>query len=198
MWKTLKSDAVAPPPDDPVGSGVQGFKDPPRSTLKVGGWRLAVGDSRVQGFTLFEILVALAILAISLTVILQLFSGGLRSVRVSDRHSQAVFRAKEKMEQILLEDPPSVGKQEGKFDDGYTWRSRIGRIEPPEEEEQKLPFDVYEITVEVAWHEGTGETQLALQTTRLVEREDDNKGQRLVGGKTHDRALSAKTAQQKH
>jgi len=149
-----------------------------RSTFDVRRSRFhAFTVSRAQGFTLFEILVALAILATSLTVILQLFSGGLRSVRVSDRHTQAVFLAREKMEEVLLEDPPGVGTQEGKFDDGTTWRSRIDRIAPPEDEENKLPFDVYEITVEVGWHEGTGETQLALQTTRLVEREDDDKGE---------------------
>lgn len=129
-----------------------------------------------KGFTLLEILVAIAILAISLTVILQLFSGGLRSTRVSDRYSRGVFHAREKMEEILVEDRLDEGTREGEFDDAYKWRTRIVRMVPPEEEEKKLPFDVYEITVEVVWHEGKGEKQFEIQTTKLVERIKDSKG----------------------
>lgn len=129
-----------------------------------------------KGFTLLEILVAIAILAISLTVILQLFSGGLRSVRVSDRHTQGVFHAREKMEEILIENRLEEGNREGEFDDDYTWSARIVRMVPPKEEEKKLPFDVYEITVKVIWHERKGETYFEIQTTKLIERVEDNKG----------------------
>jgi len=96
-----------------------------------------------KGFTLLEILVAIAILAISLTVILQLFSGGLRSTRVSDRYSRGVFHAREKMEEILVEDRLDEGIREGEFDDAYKWRTRIVRMVPPEEEEKKLFYDFY-------------------------------------------------------
>jgi len=133
-------------------------------------------SSSNRGFTLLEILVAIAILAISLTVILQLFSGGLRSVRVSDRHTQGVFHAREKMEEILLEERLDEGSREGEFDDDYKWIARIVRMVPPEEEEKKLPFDVYAITVKVVWQERKGETNFEIQTMKLVERVEDNQG----------------------
>ena len=43
-----------------------------------------------KGFTLLEVIIALAILGIGLTVIMELFSGGLRLGRVSHEYTQAM------------------------------------------------------------------------------------------------------------
>jgi prepilin-type N-terminal cleavage/methylation domain-containing protein len=45
--------------------------------------------TRNQGFTLLEIVVAMAILGIGLVVIIELFSGGLRLARVSEEYTKA-------------------------------------------------------------------------------------------------------------
>lgn len=42
------------------------------------------------GFTLIEVVVALAILSVGLTVIIELFAGGLRLARTSEEYTKAV------------------------------------------------------------------------------------------------------------
>ncbi|MCJ7810032.1 MAG: prepilin-type N-terminal cleavage/methylation domain-containing protein, partial [Desulfobulbaceae bacterium] len=75
------------------------------------------------GFTLLEILVAISIMAICLTVIFQLFSGGLKSGRLSDDYTRGVFHAREIMEEILVSDALAEGISEGRFNDSYAWKA---------------------------------------------------------------------------
>lgn len=113
---------------------------------------------------------AIAVLAISLVVIFQLFSGGLRSSRLTEEYDRAIFHAKEKMEEILLPEELSEGILEGKFEDSFRWRSEVIRVEPPEEEEARLPFDTFNITVGVMWGEGASERQLEISTLEIREK----------------------------
>ena len=82
---------------------------------------------------------AISILAISLVVILQLFSGALKSSRMSDEYTRGIFYAQEKMEEILLKQRLTSGVEEGEFDPAYRWRAEIVRIEQTEEEAQEGP-----------------------------------------------------------
>ena len=123
-----------------------------------------------RGFTLIEILVAISILSISLVVIFQLFSGGLKSSRLSDQYTRGIFHAQEKMAEILLSTDFSEEEAEGEFDDSFRWKSAIVRIEQAEDEEAKLPFDTFNITVEVMWHEGDKEKHFAISTMKVVEK----------------------------
>lgn len=54
-----------------------------------------------SGFTLLEVMVAMAIMAISLVTIIQLFSSALKAARVSKDYSLAVVEAKKKMDWIV-------------------------------------------------------------------------------------------------
>ena len=131
------------------------------------------------GFTLIEILVAISVLAISLVVILQLFSGGLKSVRLSDQYTRAIFFAREKMEEVLLmedlEEGTREGSQEGESEDLFRWRADVVRVEPDMEEEEasKLPFDTLGIMVDVMWQEGEKEKHFQLSTMKVVEKRED-------------------------
>lgn len=127
-----------------------------------------------QGFTLIEILVAISILAIALVIILQLFSGALKSRRVSDEYTTGVFYAQEKMEETLLSESLNAGVDEGEWDDGYSWRTEIVRMEQTEEESTELPFDTFEIAVEVAWCQdpaGKGK-RCQLKTMKIVKKQE--------------------------
>lgn len=127
-----------------------------------------------KGFTLIEILVAISVLSIALVVILQLFSGGLKSSRLADAYAIGVFHAREKMEEILLGTMFAEGVSEGEFEDAYRWRSEIVREEQPEEEAKKLPFDVFHIRVDIYWDEGDKEKNFGISTMKVVEKKKES------------------------
>jgi general secretion pathway protein I len=125
-----------------------------------------------NGFTLMEILVAISVLAIALVVILQLFSGGLKSGRISDAYTLGVFHAEEKMDEILLSESLIPGITEGEFEDGYRWRATIEQVVQTEEEASKLPLDMFQIRVAVSWdHDMAGEGKhVELSTLKVIEK----------------------------
>ena len=127
-----------------------------------------------RGFTLIEILVAISILSISLVVIFQLFSGGLKSSRLSDQYTRGIFHAKEKMEEILLSTEFAEEVSEGEFEDSFRWKSKIVPIEQAEEEASKLPFNTYNIKVDIFWDEGYKEKRFSISTMKVVEKKKDD------------------------
>jgi len=126
------------------------------------------------GFTLIEILVAISILGISLVVVLQLFSGALKSGRVSDEYTTGIFYAQETMEEVLLRTELSSGVEEGDFDDNYRWRAEILQLEQVEEEASKLPFETFQILVDVSWGRVTEgkEKHFQLSTLKVIKKEE--------------------------
>jgi general secretion pathway protein I len=126
-----------------------------------------VSEGRDNGFTLIETLVAMSVLAISLTVIFQLFSGGLKSSRLSQEYDRGIFHAREKMEEVLLSEELSEGVLEGEFEDSFGWKTEIFRVESAEQEEITLPFDTFRITVEVMWGEEERERNFEISTIKI-------------------------------
>ena len=120
-----------------------------------------------NGFTLIEVLVAMMILAISFVVLLQLFSGGLRTGRLSDDYTRAILHAREKMEEILLFEKSGSGEQEGEFKDGFKWKTKIDRVENTEEEAAKMSLDSFNVKVEVTWFEGSREKHFEINSLKI-------------------------------
>jgi general secretion pathway protein I len=125
-----------------------------------------------DGFTLMETLVAMMLLAISLVVILQLFSGGLKSGKMADDYTRAIFHAREKMEEYLLTDDFQEGTFEGTFDDKYRWQVDIKFLEPKDEEETLL-IDLFHIDVLVFWPSGGQEKKFQISTLKITEKRPD-------------------------
>jgi general secretion pathway protein I len=123
-----------------------------------------------SGFTLMETLVALSILGIALAVILELFSGGLRSARLSDDYTRAAMYGKQKMEEILSSGLLEEGTREGDLGDTFTWKTSIFRLEPPEEEAGKTPFSIYRVEVRILWGADGGKKSFDLSTMKITEK----------------------------
>jgi prepilin-type N-terminal cleavage/methylation domain-containing protein len=81
------------------------------------------------GFTLIEVVVAMAILGIGMTVILELFSGSLRLLRTSGEYTKAVNYARIKMEEITVKPTMNEGIEEGEFDGAYRWQVDVKRVD---------------------------------------------------------------------
>ena len=142
--------------------------------------RVGLSSGR-NGFTLIEVLVAVMILAISLTVIMQLFSGGLKSNRISSDYLNGIFHAREKMEELLLTQEWVPGELSGDFEDGYRWTATIEEV--PDEAAigeadagsnealaKKLPVSTMLIRLNVTWMNGEREKRFEISTTALTEK----------------------------
>lgn len=119
-----------------------------------------------KGFTLLEVLIAFSIVSISMVMVMQLFSSGLKSSRTTCDYTTAVVHAKDRMEAFLL-DPVSGS---GEFEDGFAWRSEIEAYKEPEESQVNL----MKLTVIVSWpDDARGERSIELVSLKAVSEEEE-------------------------
>lgn len=137
------------------------------------------GRAKNQGFTLLEVLVAMAILGIGLIVIIELFSGGLRLGRTSEEYTRAVGYARMKLEEISLAKSLEEGIAEGEFDREYRWQVEVKKVDllpPGRETSYQPPVALYWVRIEVLWKSGIRERTTTLESYRILKAEES--GQR--------------------
>jgi len=106
-----------------------------------------------RGFTLIEVVVAMAILGIGLTVIIELFSGGLRLGKTSEEYTKAVNYARMKMEEVAAREQVQEGMEEGRFDDTFQWQMDVKKVDilPVEKGiEVKFPAELFQESLGLA------------------------------------------------
>ncbi|WP_455201311.1 type IV pilus modification PilV family protein [Kaarinaea lacus] len=118
-----------------------------------------------QGFSLLEILVAFTILVMSLVVITEVFSTGLRSVASAINYQQVASYAGSKLAELRVSDSLTAGTETGRFNESYQWQAIV---KEPAWSDKKLPFKVYEITLTVLWKEQHKDKTYTVSTIGLV------------------------------
>jgi len=121
-----------------------------------------------RGFTLLEILVALAILAIAGTLVLQLFSANLRAVSLSGDWTAAAVRVDARLREILADMPPAAGAWTETTDDGY--RMDVSVTEVLKDRTDTLPVRMMEVSLTIRWTRGGRERSLVVTSARIVDR----------------------------
>lgn len=121
---------------------------------------------RQGGFSLLELLVAFTILATVITVLLQIFAGGLRNLKVGDDYASAVAVAEARLAELGRVAPIVEGEAEGS-QDGYRWHLSVrpwDKLVAPVTGEPVL----FEVRVTVRWQEANTERTLTLASLRSV------------------------------
>ena len=125
-------------------------------------------QSPESGFSLIEVLVAFSVLAISLSVVLSIFSTGLRTATRGDEYSHAIALAEAHLAGMRAHRAPAPGIREGEFDERYRWTTEV-RI--PEWGQPaaatRHPLAPYEVSVRVHWEELGRQRSVELSTLRL-------------------------------
>ena len=137
---------------------------------------------RQRGFTLLEVIVAFALLALALTLLLGSLSGAARQVREAEDASRATLHAQSLLAQIGVGETLQSGQQEGQFEQGrYRWRLSIAPFVDPQKAQAALidpgAPQLLELDLAVQWGEAPGQ-RLRWQTLRLAP-SDPNRGQAL-------------------
>lgn len=135
-------------------------------------WKLRIPDflrfSSTKGFTLLEILVAVAILGIAVTVVLQLFSANLRAISTSDDYISAVIKAEAKMREILDTEQISEQSYSETTHDGY--RMDIFITDTLKERTENLNVSLLEIDLVMSWVKGSKARSITLRTLKAIEK----------------------------
>jgi general secretion pathway protein I len=126
-----------------------------------------------RGFTLLEVMIALAIVALAIPVLLGLRNWDVALRSEAETLTAATLLAQEKLLETEVEGPPPVGEQRGEFTErlpgfrfpvaprdrapGFRWTRRV----------LATPFDtIREVRIRIAWPKG--EAEAALEVTQYV------------------------------
>ena len=87
---------------------------------------------RQRGFTLLEVIVAFALLALALSLLLGALSGASRQVRESADGSRATLHAQSLLAQLGAGEALQPGRQEGSFEgERYRWQLEVAPFADP-------------------------------------------------------------------
>tara|TARA_R110000822_G_scaffold59736_35_gene149232 strand:- start:8493 stop:8915 length:423 start_codon:yes stop_codon:yes gene_type:complete len=136
---------------------------------------LPIGNSRRQaGFSLLEVIVALAVLGICVSVILRIFSGVTGATRIVDDYAQAVEIAETQMALLVAQDNP-LGADTGMVGDYYRWNTQVKEFKldsnspllgPGSFTDLEAVYLPYHYKVAVSWGDKK-KRQLEISTIRL-------------------------------
>jgi general secretion pathway protein I len=132
-----------------------------------------------RGFSLLEVMVAFAILAVSLGVLMQIFSRASLATHVAAQYSRAVSLAESRLEAVGSAFPLEEGTVSGEPEDGYAWELSIIPVdtavvtggEPSSGLDFQDPIQPYLIVVTAIWKDGDKVRRLSLSSLRLGEAE---------------------------
>jgi len=132
--------------------------------------RIAATRRRQAGFTLVEVIVAIAILSVALTGLLAAIGNALRQTAQADRMAEAGSLAQSLLARLGPELPLGERQQAGQFANGFRWRLNCERFGDANDRQQ-WSLSAYKVSVEVIWSDGSRERSFTLTTLRLAPKE---------------------------
>ena len=129
--------------------------------------KLRLNKPNNDGFSLLEVIVALAIMAMGFVTVLQLFSGSIRSVSLSEQYLKGTTLAHSKLGELEVNNY-SVTEIEGTFPDekNYRWQLQISpHTSPLNSKENNIQLS--EVTLNVLWEEAGKTRDIELNTIKV-------------------------------
>jgi type II secretion system protein I len=99
------------------------------------------------GFSLLEVMIALAILGIAVVAVFQLFSINLRTTKRAEDYTKAIFYARSLMDEAQSFTDPSADSASKEYEERYTAKRDITLRSESEDGRVK----VFEVAVSVSW-----------------------------------------------
>lgn len=134
-----------------------------------------------RGFTLIEVLVAFAVLAMALTLLLGTLSGATRQVRWASDAGRAALHAQSLLAEVGVGEALQPGTRDGVLEDGrYRWTLEVAPyvdpLRPPVVLEDPFAAQLMQLRLAVAWGDGGRQQRLQLESLRLVQPDPTDAG----------------------
>jgi type II secretion system protein I len=120
----------------------------------------------LTGFTFIEVVVALAIVSISLVGLIKLHLISIAMAESAEVTSQAVFLAEQKIAETLALGYPEEGTRSGTVEKNALslhWRTEVTNLQSPDLAEAEIT-GLRRINVDVGWKQGAGYKNLKMST----------------------------------
>ena len=126
----------------------------------------AACKGRIRAFTFVEVMIALAIVSISLMALLRLHLISAHMVDKAQIMTQAVFLADEKMAETLAADVPEEGIRSGAVEKNglkLNWKTRVENL-PSLQLDEEDSAGLWRVLVDVSWKQGNNPKHLRMST----------------------------------
>jgi general secretion pathway protein I len=124
-----------------------------------------------RGFTLLEVVVAMAIVGLGVVTLLEIFSSGLQLGARSRDRTEAVAYGRQVMDHFLARRTLAEGTEQGKIGESR-WQLQVQPVTPVEGLALGNDWELKEIAVEISVPELGRESRVELRTLRLVKKGD--------------------------
>ena len=122
-----------------------------------------------NGFTLLEVVVAMAIVGLGVTTLFEIFSLGLRLGTRSSERTEATAYSRQAIDELLIRQRLNDGGEEGSIGGSYRWSVQVKPFQN-DDPFSSTGWDLKEITLQMRYREGERERELELKTLRLVKK----------------------------
>lgn len=126
---------------------------------------------RRRGFSLLEVIAAIAILAIAFAALMQVAGSSMSLTARANERTQAALRARALLDGAFVMEPVREGASEGRFDDRYRWHLDVSRYAPPDAPARDGSVDaggMFRLDLDVIWGEGASERHARFSTLRIA------------------------------
>ncbi|WP_141059574.1 prepilin-type N-terminal cleavage/methylation domain-containing protein [Stenotrophomonas rhizophila] len=126
-----------------------------------------------RGYSLLEVIVAFAVLALALTLLLGSLSGASRQIKQADLRSRAVLHAQSLLAVTGVIEPLQDGERSGEWEDGrYRWQLQVAPYQEPRTDALPVADTVAgprlaQLTLQVSWGD-TDADRMQWRSLRLL------------------------------
>jgi general secretion pathway protein I len=129
--------------------------------------------NKQKGFSLLEILIAFSILALSLGILLKIFSAGVNTAVVAEDYTAAVQIAESLMAKTGVATPLQANQSSGLENEKYHWLVEISPFEfnPENIDTTTIKAVLFKVKVIVSWgDDNANDRRVELTTLKLINR----------------------------
>ncbi len=133
----------------------------------------ASAKPRQRGFTLIEVVIALAVFAVAVGVCMQIATSGLRQTRIAAEQTQAALLAQSILDMHGVGERLEPGRSSGRLEGDYQWEIEVSPHEPPLESASPLApgfsaVQLFKLDLTIRWPAGQKERSERFSTLRAM------------------------------